>query len=335
MSALLASGLAQGAAASAAARPQKLAASKAAPHAHRRRGVATRIAAPAREQPLMQQLAQQVQEHSGKPSSAQPALPALISKEQVVALEAELDQGLSMAALRRFNDNLRKVPADRWEEVLRPVFNELTFNLESFNPAFTSCLLMVQRTIGASDYVRRDMALKNLIQPLAGEYGMHNNQPQHKTHRELFSDFYASLFHAPLESLIAQGVPPVAAQALWAKMSTDIMTGGGAYSNPMEQASYALGYNLAIEYLADYEKTWMLDSFRALDKAVFSAQGRQIDWVFLEVHAEGEAEHAAIGHNAVLNFVPEEHTQVMRQAMKDHDQDFAAFYNRLADMLAV
>ena len=23
-----------------------------------------------------------------------------------------------------------------------------------------------------------------------------------------------------------------------------------------------MGYNLAIEYLADYEKTWMLDSFR-------------------------------------------------------------------------
>lgn len=36
----------------------------------------------------------------------------------------------------------------------------------------------VQKTIGVSDYVRRDMALKNLIQPLAGEYGMHNNQPQ-------------------------------------------------------------------------------------------------------------------------------------------------------------
>lgn len=31
----------------------------------------------------------------------------------------------------------------RAEEVLGPVFNELTFNLESFNPAFTSCLLMV------------------------------------------------------------------------------------------------------------------------------------------------------------------------------------------------
>lgn len=27
--------------------------------------------------------------------------------------------------------------------VLRPVFRELCFNLESFNPAFTSCLLMV------------------------------------------------------------------------------------------------------------------------------------------------------------------------------------------------
>lgn len=49
-------------------------------------------------------------------------------------------------------------------------------------PSFNSCV-QVQRTIGVSDYVRRDMALKNLIQPLAGEYGMHNNQPQLKTHR--------------------------------------------------------------------------------------------------------------------------------------------------------
>lgn len=71
--------------------------------------------------------------------------------------------------------------------MLRPVFAELTYNLESFNPAFTSCLLMVQRTIGASDYVRRDLALKNLIQPLAGEYGMHNGQPQ----REWASDIKA------------------------------------------------------------------------------------------------------------------------------------------------
>ncbi len=31
------------------------------------------------------------------------------------------------------------------EAVLRPVFNELCFNLESFNPAFTHCLLMVRK----------------------------------------------------------------------------------------------------------------------------------------------------------------------------------------------
>ena len=53
------------------------------------------------------------------------------------------------------------------------------------------------------------------------------------------------------------------------------------------QASYALGYNLAIEYLADYEKTWMLDSFRDLSTRYMAAQGRNINWVFLEVHAEG------------------------------------------------
>ena len=36
----------------------------------------------------------------------------------------------------------------------------------------------IQSSIGYSDYVRRDMALKHLIQPLAGEYGMHNGQEQ-------------------------------------------------------------------------------------------------------------------------------------------------------------
>ena len=61
---------------------------------------------------------------------------------------------------------------------MRRVMGELAYNLESFNPAFTAVLLKVQSTIGHSDYVARDMALKNLIQPLAGEYGMHNGQAQ-------------------------------------------------------------------------------------------------------------------------------------------------------------
>lgn len=43
---------------------------------------------------------------------------------------------------------------------------------------YHAVMLQVQSSIGHSDYVKRDLALKNLIQPLAGEYGMHNNQPQ-------------------------------------------------------------------------------------------------------------------------------------------------------------
>ncbi len=39
-------------------------------------------------------------------------------------------------------------------------------------------LNQVQCSIGHSDYVARDEALAALIQPLAGEYGMHNSQPQ-------------------------------------------------------------------------------------------------------------------------------------------------------------
>jgi hypothetical protein len=50
------------------------------------------------------------------------------------------------------------------------------------------------------------------------------------------------------------------------------------------QACYAVGYNLAIEYLADYEKTWMLDSFRALNARVLVPQQRGLSqWLFLEV----------------------------------------------------
>ena len=148
--------------------------------------------------------------------------------------QAELDNGASIAALRRFNDLLANLPAGSWgeaepagavmgphgkpcvpcsgicplsvhpllpllpgsrpntlalpppapalacpaEAALRPVMCELAYNLESFNPAFTAVLLRVQQTIGVSDYVRRDTALKSLIQPLAGEYGMHNNEAQ-------------------------------------------------------------------------------------------------------------------------------------------------------------
>lgn len=45
-----------------------------------------------------------------------------------------------------------------------------------------------------------------------------------------------------------------------------------------------MGYNLAIEYLADYEKTWMLDSFRVLNERVLVPQQRGLsEWLFLEV----------------------------------------------------
>ena len=44
----------------------------------------------------------------------------------------------------RFNLALKSLPESSWEQLLTPVFIELCYNLESFNPAFTSCLLMVQ-----------------------------------------------------------------------------------------------------------------------------------------------------------------------------------------------
>ena len=63
-----------------------------------------------------------------------------------------------------------------------------------------------------------------------------------------------------------------------------------------------------------------------------TAQQVTVAWVHPQVHAEGEAEHAAIGHAAVVGFVPSQKQEILRRAMMDHDRDFAVFYNALADM---
>mmetsp|Transcript_20475 Transcript_20475/g.28768 ORF Transcript_20475/g.28768 Transcript_20475/m.28768 type:complete len:117 (+) Transcript_20475:1-351(+) len=115
-------------------------------------------------------------------------------------------------------------------------------------------------------------------------------------------------------------------------MMSDVTTGGGAQCT-VEQASYALGYNLAVEYLAAYEKQWLLDSFRALDKQFLADQGREVEWEFLEIHAEGEPEHADLGHKAVTSFVPSHHQNILAKAMEDHDRDFAHFYDHLSQLL--
>ncbi|KAK3271385.1 hypothetical protein CYMTET_20262 [Cymbomonas tetramitiformis] len=272
-------------------------------------------------------------------TTTQPAVPLtpkqrepLISREAVQSLEAELDNGESVKALRRFNDILANLSEEKWNDRMWMVWNELAHNLESFNPIFTAVMLKVQCTIGHSDYVRRDECLRNLIQPLAGEYGMHNDEAMGKTHRKLFSEFYTSCTGASLEELLEAEVPTPNSQQLFACMMRDVSSGGQCIDG-IEQASYALGYNLAVEYLAAYEKTWLLDSFRSLDQRFLQQQKRDVEWMFLEIHAIGEPEHAEIGHQGVVNFVPKAHEEVLRRAMLDHDRDFAQFYNRLADLL--
>lgn len=150
--------------------------------------------------------------------------------------------------------------------------------------------------------------------------------------------FYEDLLKQPLEDALAKNPAPKHSVEFFNQMMSDLSTAGRRSTttgvDSMTRAAYALGYNLAIEYLADYEKTWMLDSFRTLNDRILSPTGRPLtEWVFLEVHAEGEAEHAAIGHAAVAAFVPADAEGELRRAMVDHDRDFAAFYNAMADML--
>lgn len=104
-----------------------------------------------------------------------------------------------------------------------------------------------------------------------------------KTHRELFADWFQSMFHMPLAELIATSPDSKFAPVLFNQMMRDIRSNGGQEGGAMTQACYAMGYNLAIEYMAAYEKTWMLDTFREMSAAYMTAQGRAVDWVFLEV----------------------------------------------------
>lgn len=104
-----------------------------------------------------------------------------------------------------------------------------------------------------------------------------------KTHRELFDDWVQSMIGSSASDLVATCREPMHARLMFDNMMRDISSGGGVPACPLTHATYALGYNLAIEYLADFEKRWMLESFRILDDKFMKKQGCDVDWVFLEV----------------------------------------------------
>lgn len=107
------------------------------------------------------------------------------------------------------------------------------------------------------------------------------------THRHLFCNFYSSIFQDSVRDLLKEGTRPVASELLFEQMIRDILDGGECKSD-IQKASYALGYNLGIEYLAQLEKGAMLESFRELDRVIFSGAGLSVDWEFLEIHALGK-----------------------------------------------
>lgn len=61
------------------------------------------------------------------------------------------------------------------------------------------------------------------------------SHPAVKTHRELFSDFFTSLFGYDLQQLIADSPAPHHAKALFDQMMRDISSGGTALTSPLEQ----------------------------------------------------------------------------------------------------
>lgn len=264
---------------------------------------------------------------------------ALISEASLLLMEKEeLLNGQAVKALRRFSDAMERLPNVGWESRMKAAFREMALNLESFNPVFTACLLQVQMTAGISNYERRDQCLQRLIQPLAGEYGLHAGEPLGKTHRALFREWYESVMGGDqtLQALLEDSkCSAPKAEWLFKRMMADIETAGGqaTIGDKMEKACYALGYNLAVEYLANPEKTWLLESFTKFDDQVLKPLGRKAEYEFLVVHAIGEKEHANLGHEATTLFVPQSFEGTVRLAMRDHDRDLAAYYNTLADIL--
>ena len=285
-------------------------------------------------------------------SMARREAPELLSGDRLSAMEDELfASSASIPALRRFNERLAAVDISSRSSVVGNdrLWSEMCYNLESFNAVFTSVLLKVQLTIGTTDYANRDRALKSLIQPLGGEYGLSTaSSGMLMSHRELFQTFYESIHGAgSMPGLLERAGSAPEGESFLRTMLGDIDTcgaysspsppsstspAGGGYVGAEEQAAYALGYNLAVEYLASFEKEWLLQSFRALAaKGIIKSD--EVDWEFLEIHAEGEKEHASLGHDAVVAMVGERHVPLLRKAMADHDREFAAYYDFLTSLL--
>ena len=55
----------------------------------------------------------------------------------------------------------------------------------------------------------------------------------------------------------------------------------------------------------------------------------------MEIHAEGEEEHASLSHEAIIELVTPDKINILARAMEDHDREFAKYYDNLTSTLAV
>eukprot|EP00958_Prasinococcus_capsulatus_P011334 scaffold1124_cov361-Prasinococcus_capsulatus_cf.AAC.15 len=65
---------------------------------------------------------------------------------------------------------------------------------------------------------------------------------------------------------------PALLQLLW----REAWVQPSVFSRGLHPGKLTHGYNLAVEYLAAYEKGWMLDSFRALSDKTLAKNGRNV-----------------------------------------------------------
>jgi len=227
--------------------------------------------------------------------------------------------GSSGVSIGRFCAHLPELPKPAYSDVLVGMGHLY----EAFDLMFALIAASVQATHDQSPYDKRYVAMQNLLQPFASEYGIEPGRPLHSTHRELYADFYESATGQPWPLLY-----PIDSKSQW-------LSCGRRWTQTMidrlqredldlvSRARYNLGYHWAVEALSVIEFEQLTAAWRSLG----------FDAPYMNAHNEVEEEHAGCAIGAVVAFSSTDDPLVV-QGARDHELDLAGFYDQCTSLIA-
>jgi hypothetical protein len=225
--------------------------------------------------------------------------------------------GSAVASMRAFYDGLPRQPRAEWPRMM----HGMGYNFELYDALFALVLAHVQLSFDDGEYTPRHQAMQAALVPFCSEFGIELRQDLQRSHRSLYAEF----FHVATGAVMPERYPK-GDENPWLTASrraaTRMRSRLGPVDGSLDRACYALGYLWAVERLSVDEFTMM--------RAAWQRAGVQA--AYLDAHCAVEEDHDAFATRALLAFAsPDE--PIVRQAIRDHEDDLAGYYRELATLL--